>query len=179
MKTIKEKLTIVKEVLKVEAKELTTSKVNVKNSQRSGDWSESCSQWGLQCKRQEWRHKFIAYCQLNANKASIVINRILWEIIPEMEITQIMLSKIKESFEDVFLITSHENVSISQDDLLMISTKKVLFHRINHLKFQEDITQELFLEKVVGVYNCSTITFPKDFSKLLKLSRVKDYPAIN
>ena len=64
METIKEKLAKVKEVLKVEAKELATSKVNVKNSQRSGDWSGSCGQYGLLLKRREWRHKFIAYCEL-------------------------------------------------------------------------------------------------------------------
>lgn len=64
MKTLKEKLAIVKEVLKVEAKELSASKINVKNSQRTGDWSGSCGQWTLLCKRREWRHKFIAYCLL-------------------------------------------------------------------------------------------------------------------
>ena len=64
MKTIKEQLALVKEILKVEAKELTTDKVNVKNSQRSGNWSKSLGQYGLQQKRQEWRHKFIAYCEL-------------------------------------------------------------------------------------------------------------------
>ncbi|MHA1124367.1 MAG: hypothetical protein ACTSO7_08920 [Candidatus Heimdallarchaeota archaeon] len=120
---------------------------------------------------------FIAYCQLNNNKTSIVINRILWEVIPEMEITQIMISKIKESIEDVFLISSHESITISQNDLQKIGDKKVLFHRIKELTFKEDISQETFLEKVLGIYNCVNVNFPNDFSKLLQLSRVKEYPS--
>ncbi|MHA1501250.1 MAG: hypothetical protein ACTSSB_05315 [Candidatus Heimdallarchaeota archaeon] len=117
------------------------------------------------------------YCQLNNNKTSIVINRILWEVIPEMEITQIMISKIKESIEDVFLISSHESITISQNDLQKIGDKKVLFHRIKELTFKEDISQETFLEKVLGIYNCVNVNFPNDFSKLLQLSRVKEYPS--
>ncbi len=120
---------------------------------------------------------FISYCQLNNNKTSIVINRILWEVIPEMEITQIMISKIKESIENVFLISSHESITINQNDLQKIGDKKVLFHRIKELTFKEDISQETFLEKVLGIYNCVNVNFPNDFSKLLQLSRVKDYPS--
>ena len=60
MKTIKEKLAIVKEVLKVEARELSSLKIKMKEMQRSGlGGREQCL---LRYKRHEWRHKFIAYC---------------------------------------------------------------------------------------------------------------------
>lgn len=119
---------------------------------------------------------FMAHCQLNYSKVSIVINRILWEIIPEMEITQILISKIKEPLENLYLITSHKSVSVNQENLLKIKDKKVLFHRIDELVLQDDISQEIFIEKVIGMYNCNKIIFPKGFPKLIKLSRVKDYP---
>ncbi len=88
MKTIKEKLTIVKEVLKVEAKELTTSKVNVKNSQRSGDWSGSCGQYGLLLKRQEWRHKFIAYCLLKGRTLDEIEGNCREDNKPDMDLVE-------------------------------------------------------------------------------------------
>ncbi|MHA1188473.1 MAG: hypothetical protein ACTSXA_04875 [Candidatus Heimdallarchaeota archaeon] len=120
---------------------------------------------------------FIAHCQLNISKASVVINRILWEIIPEMEITQILISKIKEPLGNILVVTSQKNVSINQEDLQKIADKKVLFHRIEGLILDEDIPQEVFVEKVLGIYNCKKITFPKGISKLLQLSRVKEYPS--
>ncbi|MHA1441568.1 MAG: hypothetical protein ACTSPK_06885, partial [Candidatus Heimdallarchaeota archaeon] len=120
---------------------------------------------------------FIAHCQLNISKASVVINRILWEIIPEMEITQILISKIKEPLDNILVVTSQKNVSINQEDLQKIADKKVLFHRIEELILDEDISQEVFVEKVLGIYNCKKITFPKGISKLLQLSRVKEYPS--
>lgn len=63
MKTIKEKLAIVKEVLKVEANELTTLKREIKETQRSGKYAGNM-QCTLESKRYEWRHKFLAYCTL-------------------------------------------------------------------------------------------------------------------
>ncbi|MHA1503964.1 MAG: hypothetical protein ACTSPT_02100 [Candidatus Heimdallarchaeota archaeon] len=120
---------------------------------------------------------FITHCQLNISKASVVINRILWEIIPEMEITQILISKIKEPLDNILVVTSQKNVSINQDDLQKIADKKILFHRIERLILDEDISQEVFVEKVLGIYNCKKITFPKGISKLLQLSRVKEYPS--
>jgi len=119
---------------------------------------------------------FTSHCQLNDSKVSIIINRILWEIIPEMEITQILISKIKEPFDNILLVTSQKKVSINQENLQKIADKKVLFHRIEELNLQENISQEVFVEKVLGIYNCKKVTFPKGFSKLLQLSRVKEYP---
>ncbi|MHA1309158.1 MAG: hypothetical protein ACTSQN_17960 [Candidatus Heimdallarchaeota archaeon] len=119
---------------------------------------------------------FIAHCQINASKASVIINRILWEVIPEMEITQILISKIKEPLDNILLVTSQKSVSINQKDLQEITDKKILFHRIEELNLEDDISQEVFVEKVLGIYNCKKVNFPKEFSKLLKLSRVKDYP---
>ena len=120
---------------------------------------------------------FKVFCQLNSSNIGILINQILWDIIPEMEITQILLSKIKEPARNAYLISSQKEISISHADLLEIGTKKVLFHRIEQLNFLEDISSELFMEKIVGIYNCKTVSFPKNFSKLLKLSRVKQYPS--
>ena len=120
---------------------------------------------------------FIAHCQINASKASVIINRILWEVIPEMETTQILISKIKGPLDNILVVTSQKNVSINQEDLQKIADKKILFHRIEELILEDDISQEVFVEKVLGMYNCKKITFPKGISKLLQLSRVKEYPS--
>ncbi|MBN1329061.1 MAG: hypothetical protein JXA54_06270 [Candidatus Heimdallarchaeota archaeon] len=119
---------------------------------------------------------FIAHCSLNQRKVSEVINHILWDIIPEMEITQISLRKVREPLENLFLISGHDKINITQKDLQEIVDKKVIFHRIADLTFESDITQGLFIEKVIGIYNCPKVIFPEKFSKLLKLSRSKLYP---
>jgi len=119
---------------------------------------------------------FISYCQLNNSKVGFLVSEILWGIIPEMEITQILLSKIKEPFRNICLITSQKAISINQRNLKEIKDKKVLFHRIDELIFQDDISNKEFVDKVVGIYNCKKVVFPKTFSKLLKLSRVHCYP---
>ena len=124
---------------------------------------------------QVW-NDFTSFCQLNNSKVGLLVSEILWEIIPEMEITQILLSKIKEPFKNICLITSQKVVSINQRNLKEIKTKKVLFHRIDELIFQDDISNKEFVDKVVGIYNCKKVVFPKTFSKLLKLSRVQSYP---
>lgn len=63
MNTIKENLAVVKNELKVEAKELATLKIEIKEKQKSGGYAGSM-QCDLIDKRHEWRHKFIAYCTL-------------------------------------------------------------------------------------------------------------------
>ena len=128
--------------------------------------------------KQIW-NDFIVYCQLNNSKVGMLISRILWEIIPEMEITQILLSKIKEPLNNIYLITSQTAININQTNLKEINNKKVLFHRIEELTFQDGISNKEFIEKVVGIYNCKKVIFPKTFSKLLKLSRLNRYPTRN
>ncbi|MHA1556882.1 MAG: hypothetical protein ACTSPM_08110 [Candidatus Heimdallarchaeota archaeon] len=124
---------------------------------------------------QAW-NDFTSFCQINRTKIGTLASEILWEIIPEMEITQILLSKIKEPIEDIIVVSALNSAEIKHDNIKAISSKKILFHRINELVFQDDITNEDFLEKVVGIYNCQKIIFPKSVSKLLKLSRVHEYP---
>jgi len=119
---------------------------------------------------------FTSFCQLNNSKVGFLVSEILWGIIPEMEITQILLSKIKEPFKNICLITSQKTISINQRNLKEIKSKKVLFHRIDELVFQDDISNKEFVDKVVGIYNCKKVVFPNTFSKLLKLSRVHSYP---
>jgi len=124
---------------------------------------------------QTWNN-FKAFCQLHGSNVGSLINHILWEIIPEMEMTQILFSKIKGAQTNTFLISSQREVVIKGEDLLEIAPQQVLFHRIKKLTFREDVSSELFVERVSGIYNCTSVTFPKSFSKLLRLSRVKYYP---
>lgn len=91
--TIKEKFLAIKEMLKTEAKEISTSKVECKNKQRSGAYAGH-EQGSLLNKRYEWRHKFIAYCQLKG--------RTLEEIEPKCRIgnepDQNLVDKFKQEF---------------------------------------------------------------------------------
>ena len=59
----KEKFAMVKNVLKVEAKELSALKIEIKETMRSGKYAGKL-QWQLSLKKSEWRHKHIAYCLL-------------------------------------------------------------------------------------------------------------------
>ncbi|MHA1221000.1 MAG: hypothetical protein ACTSQB_04635 [Candidatus Heimdallarchaeota archaeon] len=127
---------------------------------------------------QTW-NEFIAASQVNNSAVRLMINQILWEVIPEMELTQILLSKVKESQANIYTISSQKTVTITKADLESIDTKKVLFHRIDELIFRNDITNKIFVEKVVGIYNCKKVVFPTTFSKLLRLSRVFEYPSTN
>lgn len=58
----KEKLVIVKEMLKLEAKELRELKIEVKDAQRKGCGGRL--QNTLRSDKWAWRHKHIAYCEL-------------------------------------------------------------------------------------------------------------------
>ena len=91
--TIKERILEIKEMLKTEAVEIATRKVACKNKQRSGTYAGR-EQSTLLDMRYEWRHKFIAYCQLKG--------RTLDEIEPKCRVgnepDQNLVDKFKEEF---------------------------------------------------------------------------------
>ncbi len=127
--------------------------------------------------QQTW-NDFTSFCQINSTKIGFLLSEILWEIIPEMEITQILLSKVEEPYDNIMVISTLNSAEINHTNIKAINSKRILFHRIGELVFQKDITNKDFLEKVVGIYNCEKTAFPKSFSKLLKLSRIHEYPIL-
>jgi len=87
MKTIKEKIAIVKEVLKVEANELTTLKRELKETQRCGKYAGNL-QCDLSGKRYRWRHKFIAYCILKGREIDEIEKRCHEDNQPNLQLVE-------------------------------------------------------------------------------------------
>jgi hypothetical protein len=121
-------------------------------------------------------NEFVAYCQLNNRLVSEVVNVLLAQIIPEMEINQIIIGELQENPLDLLVISSLKKLEIKVDDLEQLNDEKIVFHRIKELTFSEKISNDLFISSVIAIYNCEEISLPNDLSNLLVASRVRKYP---
>ncbi|MFW9992433.1 MAG: hypothetical protein ACFFD4_10330, partial [Candidatus Odinarchaeota archaeon] len=120
--------------------------------------------------------EFITACQLNGQKVGDAVNELLWGFVPEMEAFQILIHEINTNPHDGLVVTLLNNLEVTKADLNAIKDKKILFHRIKKLVFAPDIDKDVFVNTVVGIYNCDEVILPETVPKLLRLSRVKKYP---
>ncbi len=120
--------------------------------------------------------EFVSNCQVNKQNIGDCVNDMLSEIIPHYEVLQILAHETSLNTLHPIILSLHDELSISQNDLEEIKERRILFHRIKKLHFSEDITSETFIQSVIGIYNCDEVMLPPSLPKLLRLSRVKDYP---
>ncbi len=85
------KMIAVKNALKVEAAELRELKVQIKNKQRSFNYAGN-EQAQLETKRYQWRHKFIAYCELMGRSYEEIETNCREDNAPNMD----MVERIKQ-----------------------------------------------------------------------------------
>jgi hypothetical protein len=118
--------------------------------------------------------EFLSACQLNNKKAGEVVNELLRELLPEVELNIIIIHDFHENPLNFLTITSIDKLKVSAENLEEIHERKLLFHRIDNLIFDQNISGDLFIEKVAGIYNCKKTELPESVPKLIKISRIKN-----
>lgn len=118
--------------------------------------------------------EFLSACQLNNQKAGEVVNDLLLELLPEVELNIIIIHNFHEDPLKFLTITSIDELKVFSNDLEEIQERKLLFHRIGNLVFDQKISGDLFIKKVAGIYNCAKSEIPDSVPKLIRVSRVKN-----
>ena len=70
------------------------------------------------------------------------------------------------------MVSNIGELSLSASDLESFEGP-VAFSRINHLVFEDDVSEELFREKVLTIVNCEVVEVPKAIPKPLVLSKAR------
>ncbi|OLS19799.1 MAG: hypothetical protein HeimC3_44200 [Candidatus Heimdallarchaeota archaeon LC_3] len=118
--------------------------------------------------------EFLSACQLHNEKVGDAVNYLLTQVIPQVEITVIIMHELRENPLHFLTITTLDSLKVTKEDMEVIQERKLLFHRISNLEFAEDISSELFVEKVAGIYKCDNVSLPETVPRLIKLSRIKN-----
>ncbi|MFX0113582.1 MAG: hypothetical protein ACFFB3_03460 [Candidatus Hodarchaeota archaeon] len=119
---------------------------------------------------------FVATCQLKKKKIGDAVNEIFSRLIPEMEYRHILLLDLQVDPEDVLVVTSLDRLEAQARDLAEIQGRKILFHRIKELIFAQEVEKANFISAVIGIYNCDKVKLPPAVPRLIRISRVKEYP---
>jgi hypothetical protein len=122
-------------------------------------------------------NEFVAYCQIQNKLIGEAVNELLLQIIPEMEINQIIIGELQLNPNDLLVISSNKELHITNRNLIEIDDKKVIFHRIQKLTFNNSITNEQFLSSIAGIYNCNQINLPNKITNLVAAARVREFPS--
>ncbi|MHA2363769.1 MAG: hypothetical protein ACXAC7_07410 [Candidatus Hodarchaeales archaeon] len=120
--------------------------------------------------------EFVSSCQLNNEKIGDAVNNIFLSILPEIEVSQLIIHELHINPLDVLVISSLEEVFVQEKDLQDIDKRKVLFHRIKKLEFDQDIKKTSFIDHIIGIFNCEDVILPTSLPKLISLSRNKKFP---
>ena len=115
--------------------------------------------------------KTIQSAEMNIGSA---INKMMYdvmkdfdEVFPDLS-AENLRSEVKKS---KISITGSNFLSINKDDLIS-ADKRVSFSHIEHLRFEADITKEIFIEYVRSVNHCDFVEVPSILPKLIVLSRI-------
>lgn len=119
---------------------------------------------------------FVALSQLHNQSIGEAVNEIFAQYLPEAELMFIVINQLNANIKDLMLITNIEEATIYEKELLSLKERKVLFHRIKKLIFEDQVTKESFQKYVIGIYNCEQVLITSRIPKLLKLSRIKKFP---
>ena len=120
----------------------------------------------------ETYHEFLYACQLNNEKVGDAVNNLLTQAIPQIELT-IISHELRESPLHILTITTLDSLKVAKEDMEVIQERKLLFHRITNLEFANDISGDLFVEKVAGIYKCDKVVLPDNIPRLITFSRIK------
>lgn len=126
---------------------------------------------------EELYQNFVGICRMLNKKVGEVVDDILLTVIPEMELTQILIGKYPELLNNILVISGRKNFQVTQKDLTEIGARLVLFHRIENLTFENVIDTEVFSDKIIAIYNCDVVSLPANIPKLLALAKLKQYPS--
>ena len=81
-------------------------------------------------------------------------------------VTLVMRALVEEANRDCYKIGNIEKVSVSKSDLESLGGP-VLFHDIESLVFEDDVSIPIFQKYVMEIKHVEKLTIPKTLSKLL------------
>lgn len=120
--------------------------------------------------------EFVANTQLANVTVGEAVNLVLSKVVPELEVMQISFHELRIPLPELLTISMVDSLEITDQDLLEIS-RKVLLHRIGKVTFDLQ-DPSLFNTKIAGIYNCQHVSIPDNIPKLLRLSRVRQFPLL-
>jgi predicted DNA-binding protein len=97
------------------------------------------------------------------------VNEALKQYISVLEGISKTLDNIVKS-GDVLVISNVSSLVVTRKDLEGVS-KGIIFKDMDELVLADDVTSDLFLEKIVKIINVNTVYVPKTLSTLLVASR--------
>jgi hypothetical protein len=121
--------------------------------------------------------EFVSNCQTNKKNIGECMNELLSEIIPHFEVIQILTHNLSSKALNPIVLSLHNKIIVTQEDLEALEERMVLFHRVHDLEFTKKIKNDTFIKSVLGIYNCERVKLPSDIPKLIKIARVKNYPS--
>ncbi|MHA1450277.1 MAG: hypothetical protein ACTSP4_12740 [Candidatus Hodarchaeales archaeon] len=110
---------------------------------------------------QETYEEFATACQLNNQTIGNAVNSLLGDFVTEMESLHIIVHVLAANPLNTLVVSSLDSLNITADDLKEIKETKILFHRIKNLTFDNDIDEHIFIESVIGIYNCDNVELPE------------------
>ncbi|MHA2502486.1 MAG: hypothetical protein ACXAE3_06445 [Candidatus Kariarchaeaceae archaeon] len=119
--------------------------------------------------------QFTASCHANKVKIGDAVTDLLKRALPHLEISQIMIRDHKIN-QEMIVLTMHPHIEVTNQDLLDLEGRQVLFHRITNIHFDDDVDGELFRDTVMGIYKCNNVRLGENIPRLLGKSRVHAYP---
>ena len=120
--------------------------------------------------------EFVATCQLHNQSIGEAVNELFSQYLPEAELMFIVTRQLNSNFKDLLVITGIDEVIVLEKELLALKDRKILFHRIKKIIFEESLSKDIFQKFVIGIYNCESIYIPPSIPKLIELSRIKTFP---
>jgi len=87
------------------------------------------------------------------------------------EASKQFFAKLAE-LKDVSIISDLDKLDVSAEDLNAVKGK-VLFRNIKELRFEDDVTIDLFKSKILGITLVDKSVLPKNLPKLVVLRRAK------
>jgi hypothetical protein len=116
--------------------------------------------------------EFVLMCQQRELTIGEGMNELLQRFIPRFEVMTIITRIPAFDFSDTIVLSMRDNIDVHHEDLLQLEHRKILFHRVNSVKFDPDIPNQLFIDKVIGIYYAKNVILPPELPKLIALSRV-------
>ena len=116
-------------------------------------------------------HEFVAKAKKEDKTVGELLNEMLSNMAPNFEIRGILHS-LNEP--ESLVVSDLDELTVTNRGLEELGHRKVLFYEILNLNFGEDISSDLFQEKVLGMYKCPNTTKPKSIPSLIWLARLKN-----
>jgi len=120
--------------------------------------------------------EFVGICHTEKITIGDGVNNLFSEFIPFFEIHHLISKDHNLSIADFIIISMQAEISITEQDLIDLENRSVIFHRISKLNFDPNINPSIFIKYVNAIYFSQELQIPDEIPKLIRLSRVVSLP---